>query len=132
MEQASVAAAKLIQELASLAQRLAERDIVVPYFHCEWGRFGYWALWAQSGVVTEKYHEGLRGPDPLQAIGPDVLRCTWDNRDQVLEIDRSLTRPLCAPNQWTRETSRTCYSNNEAMGWAEKLLAERLGEGNSS
>jgi hypothetical protein len=126
MERASVSAAKLIQELTALAQRLAERDIVVPHFHCEWGRFGYWAIWAQSGVATEKYHQGLRGPDPIQAIGPEVFKCTWDNRDQHLVISRSPTRPLCSPNEWTLESDRPSYSNDEAMGLAETFLVEKL------
>ena len=127
MEQASVSAANLIKDLASLVQRLAERNIVVSSLHVNW-RTPVWTLVAQQGVATDKYLEGLRGPNPLLAVGPDVLRCSWDNRDNLLTVDRSPTRTLSSPNQWRRETSRACYSNNEAMGWAEKFLAERLTE----
>ena len=130
MEQASVSAAKLIRDLASLVQRLAERDIVVSSFRCDWESVCVWSLVAQQGAATDKYLEARRGPNPLLATGPDVLRCSWDNRDNLLTVDRSPARTLSSPNFWRRETSRTCYSNNEAMGWAEKFLAERLGEGN--
>jgi hypothetical protein len=125
MGQASVEAANLIKDLSSLAQRLAERDIVVSSLHVDWGTV--WTLVAQQGAATDKYLEARRGPNPLLATGPDVLRCSWDNRDNLLAVDRSPTRTLSSPNFWTRETSRACYSNNEAMGWAEKFLSERLG-----
>ena len=126
MEQASVEAANLIKELSSLVQRLAERDIVVSSFRCDWGSVSVWSLVAQHGAATDKYLEALRGPNPLLATGPDLLRCGWDNRDNLLTVERSPARTLSSPNFWKLDISRACYSNNEAMGWAEKFMAERL------
>lgn len=53
MGESAEPAGRLIQELAGLASRLAERDLVVASLHCDWRGFGSWALEAQRGPAAD-------------------------------------------------------------------------------
>jgi hypothetical protein len=123
-----VNAAEFIEQLASVARRLAAKGIVVSKLDCDWGWFRSWQLITQQGAATERYYEELRGAFPLEAKGPDVLNCWWwGDRDRVLVIDESPTIGLSCPNQWTRLLKNEFDSCESALTFVEAFLTDRLG-----
>ena len=122
MQNSHMAAWETIHEISVFAQRLAENGLVVTNLTCDWGFFGFWRINVQQGTATDLYLTAIHGPNPLQAPGPNVLRCSWDNRDCLLVIDSSPTRPLSAPNQWTRELNKRVDDSRTAMNFAETFI----------
>ena len=126
MESASEDAAKFNRTVAQLSESLAAHDIVVSRLHADWSSFGSWELHVQRGSEAERYHEGIRGADPMGAIGPEVLRCFWDGRDRYLMIEASPTRALSAPNEWREEHAKGFESSEEAVQYVEEYLQRRF------
>ncbi len=106
MQRSSQSAADFVRRLAELTYRLAAKDIVVVSLHAEWSTFGCWQLLAEKGADAERYSEGLLSPNPLAAVGPEVLRVFWDGREGILTVQASPTRFCSAPNEWREEYSK--------------------------
>jgi hypothetical protein len=122
MQRVSQSAAEFNRKLAQVAERLSASDIVVAHLHADWGSFGCWHVEVQRGDAAERYRQGIRGADPMQAVGPDVLRCIWDGRDRYLMIHSSPTRALCAPNAWRQEDARGFETSDEALHYVEDYV----------
>lgn len=132
MHRASEHAAEFNQTLAQLAERLATHDIVVSRLHADWSSFGSWELHVERGSEADRYVEGIGGPDPMRAIGPEVLRCFWDGRDHYLMIETSPTRTLSAPNEWRKEHAQGFDSSEEAVHFLGDYLRRRFHDGSRS
>lgn len=127
MERASQSAGKFVRDLAELAARLAAKDIVVTRLHTDWSSFGCWELQAERATDAELFAEGLRGPNPLEAPGPEVVRVLWDGRDRFVTIQTSPTRFCSAPNEWTDEFARGFdEAGAELMDFVEDFLTKRF------
>jgi hypothetical protein len=124
MARSSETAGKSVRELAELVARLASRDIVICRlaWHSE-----SWELQVERGADAERYREGLLGPNPLQAPGPEVVRVFWDGRDHFVSIQASPTRFASAPNEWKDEFAKAfAQSGSELLSFVEDYLAKRL------
>ena len=126
MQRASEDSARFNRVLAQLSERLAAHDIVVGRLHADWSSFGSWELQVQRGAQAERYRQGLHGPDPARAVGPEVFRCFWDGRDRYLMIETSPTRPLTAPNEWLEEHTKAFDTSEEAVQYLAEYLERRL------
>lgn len=130
MECSSQSAADFVRKLAELTYRLAAKDIVVDSLHADWSSFGCWQLSAQNGADAARYAEGLRSSNPLQAVGPEVVRVFWDGRDGVLSVQASPTRFCSAPNEWKEEYSKGFKeAGDELLRFVEDYLTKRFGAG---
>jgi hypothetical protein len=127
MDRPSQDAANFVRGLAELTYRLATKDIVVSSLHADWSSFGCWQLQAQRGTEAVRYAEGLLSRDPLQAVGPEVVRVFWDGRDHVLTVEASPTRFCSAPNEWKVECTKG-FDNAGAdlIRFVEDYLMKRL------
>jgi hypothetical protein len=126
MQRASEDAGSFNRKLARLSDELAAHDIVVSRLHADWASFGCWELQVQRGSEAERYLEGMRGPDPMRAIGPQVLRCFWDGLERHLRIEASPTRAGTAPNEWRQEHAKAFNTSDEAMQYLAEYLERRL------
>jgi hypothetical protein len=127
MKRASQSAADFVRGLAELTFRLAAKDIVVSSLHADWSSFGCWQLLAQKGADAERYADGLRGSNPMQAIGPEVLRLFWDGREGILSVQSSPTRFLSAPNEWVDEHSEAFdKTEGRLLPFVEEYLTKRF------
>ena len=126
MHRVSDDAARFNRMLAQLSERLAARDIVVSTLHADWSDFGCWELQVERGSEAERYSDGIRGPDPMRAIGPEVLRFFWDGQDRYLKIEASPTRPLSAPNEWEQQHAQAFDTSEEAVQYIEEYLKQRF------
>jgi hypothetical protein len=127
MERPSESAADFVRQLAELTYRLAAKDIVVGSLHADWSRFGCWQLLAQKGADAVRYAEGLRSPNPLGAVGPEVLRVFWDGREGILSVQASPTRFCSAPNEWKDECSKGFKeAGDDLLRFVEAYLTKRL------
>jgi hypothetical protein len=115
-------AAEFNRKLAQLAERLSAADIVVSRLHADWASFGCWHIEVQRANEAERYQAGIRGADPMRAIGPTVLRCIWDGRDRYLMVHSSPTRALSAPNEWVQEDARAWETSDEALQYVEQYV----------
>lgn len=123
-----VDAAEFIERLASLAQRLAARRIVVCTLDCDWGSSRSWELHAQQGDATERFYEAIEVDSESEAKGPDLLKCWWwGDKDRVLIIDEIPTSWLGSPNQWSRLLHTEFDSGESALAHVEAFLMDRLG-----
>ncbi|SRR6266566_5358731 len=128
MERPSQNAADFVRQLAELTFRLAAKDIVVASLHADWSSFGCWQLLAQKGADAVRYAEGLRSSNPLQAVGPEVVRVFWDGRDCVLSAQASPTRFCSAPNEWKEEYSKGFeQGGDDLLRFVEDYLTKRFG-----
>lgn len=121
MGESAESAGRLIQELAGLASRLAEREVVVASLHCDWRGFGSWALEAQRGPAADAYGDALLAGQS-GAPGPEVVRVSWDGREQRLTIEKARTAPLSSPGPWTRAREETLRDARAAIRFAEDYL----------
>jgi hypothetical protein len=127
MERPSQSAADFVRQLAELTYRLAAKDIVVASLHADWSSFGCWQLLAEKGTDALRYAEGLRSPNPMSAVGPEVLRVFWDGRDAILSVQASPTRFCNAPNEWRDECSRGFKeAGDDLLRFVEDYLTKRL------
>jgi hypothetical protein len=118
MERSSQSAVSFVNKLAELTNHLAAKDIVVSSLHADWSAFGSWELQAQKGEEAERYGQALLGPNPTQAIGPEVVRVCWD---------ASPTRFCSAPNEWQEEYSNGFHKkSDELFRFVEEYLTRRL------
>jgi hypothetical protein len=125
MKRVSEEAADFHHRLAQLADRLAARDIVVARLHADWS--GSWEIHVERGDEAQRYIDGLRGPNPMSAVGPEVLRFFWDGRDGLLTVETSPTRVLSVPNEWKFECGKSFdLPGNEALQFVEDYLTERF------
>src|SRR5260370_40300206 len=128
MERPSHSAADLVRHLAELTYRLAAKDIVVSSLHADWSSFGCWQLQAQRGADAVRYAEGLLSSDPLQAVGPEVVRVFWDGRERILSEEASPTKFCSAPNEWKEEHSKGFDKpGDDLYHFVEDYLTKRLG-----
>ncbi len=125
MESISQAAARFNRTLAQLSERLAARDIVASKLHADSSDFGCWELQVELGSEAERYSEGVRSPDPMRAIGPEVLRFFWDGQDRYLKVEVSPIRPLSAPHEWEQEHAQAFDTYKEAAQYVEEHLKRR-------
>jgi len=126
VERVSEDAAKFNRTLAQLSDQLAARDIVVSMLHADWSGFGSWELHVQRGAEAERYRDGIRGSDPMRAIGPEVIRFFWDGRDRYLMVEASPRRPLSAPNEWQQEHAQGFDTSEEAVQYVLDYLKRRF------
>ena len=127
MEHSSQSAGKFVRELAELAARLAAKDIVVARLHADWSSFASWELQVERGADAERYGEGLLGPNPLEAPGPEVVRVLWDGRDHLLTIEASPTQFCSAPNEWRQEFARGFdEAGSGLLSFVEDYLCKRF------
>jgi hypothetical protein len=122
----SQSAAEFNRKLAQLSERLSASDVVVSRLHADWASFDCWQIEVQRGEEAERYHHGIRGAGPMQAVGPQVFRCLWDGRDRYLMIHSSPTRALSAPNEWAKEDARRFDTADEALQYVEEYIHRRL------
>jgi len=127
MERSSRNAAAFVRRLAELTDRLAAKDIVVSSLRADWSGFGCWELQAQQGTQAERYRAGLLSPDPVRAVGPEVVRVFWDGRDGILTVEASPTRFCSAPNEWSEEcVKRFDGDGGEVLQFVEDYLTRRF------
>src|SRR5262245_7509743 len=105
---------RFLQELAALASRLADRNVVISRLQCEWAHFGSWVLEAQKGAVADAYGEALLA-EKWDTSGPEVLRVSWDGRERFLTIQKGLTAPLSNPVDWTLQTEQAFEDASAAI-----------------
>jgi|SRR6185295_5283466 len=130
MERPSECAAQLVRQLAELTYRLATKDIVVSSLSVDWSGFGSWELQAQKGEDAVRYAQGLLGPNPLQAVGPEVVRFFWDGRDCLLTVDTSPTRFCSSPNEWKDECAKAFdKAGDDVLRFVEDYVTKRFSVG---
>jgi hypothetical protein len=108
MEHQSQHAAKFIRNLSELAERLAERDIVVCSLHAEYSHFGSWQL------IARKHHE--------------AVRFLWDGRDSCLTVEYSPMRDSSGPNDWREEMVKGFdrVSGDDPLRFVETYLTTKF------
>ncbi len=116
-------ASDFVHRLLSLADRLAEKDIVVASLHCDWGAFGSWMLEVQNGLAADAYAKALHA-ERWDTPGPHVLRAVWDGRDRILVIESAPTPPLSAPRSWTTKLERTFEDIDAAVLFVEDQIVQ--------
>ena len=127
MQRVSREAAEFNQKLVRLASRLATLDMAVVRLHADWSSFSSWELHVQRGDEAQRYVDGLRGPDPIHAVGPEVIRFFWDGRDRLLTVESSPTRPLSVPNEWTLQCGKSFeLPGDDALQFVEEYLVKRF------
>lgn len=80
---ASQDAARFLRELYRVAERLALRDVVVRSFTADWSGFGSWSIEASKGESEDRRGAAIEAGD-YGAVGPDVVRVSWDGKDRIL------------------------------------------------
>ena len=127
MGRSSESAAQFNREVAELAIRLADHDIVVSRLHADWALFGSWTLWLEAGPARDAYDKtvlrGQRHPTP----GPQVLRFSWDGREGYLGIATAPTPRLEDPREWTGEPAHRFSGMDEALRYVEGRAIEHFG-----
>ena len=126
MAQSVQSAQRFIRRLTELADRLAQRDIVVASLHCEWGSMGSWMLHAQKGADADAYGEALNA-QRWDTRGPEVLRVSWDGRERLLTIESAPTPPMSSPGPWTRQRDEAFDDVEGAIRFVEEHLARWAG-----
>ena len=101
-------AAKFIRELSALADRLAERDIVVASLNAQYAFFGCWQL------VAHKNDE--------------AVRFFTDGRDCYVTVEISPIHGHSSPNEWKQETASGFdgQSGISAIQFVEQYLQKRF------
>ena len=131
VESASRAAAGFNASLAALADALAGDNLVVTRLHADWGSFGGFELWVESGAERDAYEptvlKGSRYPVPA----PRVLRFVWDGRDACLSVASARPERGDVPSHWQREPQRPADTLAEALDLVQTIARERLLEGRS-
>ena len=126
MQHAAQNAANFNRSLWQVAERLSEREVVVSKLHADWSSFGSWHMEVQRGPEADRYHKDIAGPDPMQAMGPEVFRFIWDGKDRYLMVHASPTRALSAPNEWRKEEAKFCESFEEALQHVERFIETKF------
>ena len=81
----------------------------------------------ERATDAELFAEGLRGPNPLEAPGPEVVRVLWDGRDRFVTIQTSPTQFCSAPNEWTDEFARGFdEAGADLLAFIEDYLTKRF------
>ena len=125
MHRVSEDAALFNRKLAQMSDRLAAKDVVVSRLHADWPH--WWELHVERGHETQQYNDQLRGPDPMHAAGPEVLRFFWDGLEGLMTVEASPTRPLSAPYEWKFECGKSFdRSGDEALEFVEEYLTKRF------
>jgi len=115
----SIAAIQFIQELSSLAARLAERDLVVRSLRCEWGTFGSWTIQVSRGKDQDAYTKAVLAL-LWSSRGPNVLSICWDGKEKELSIRQGETPPLSGPTNWQSKLSQRLDDSHAAIRLAEE------------
>ena len=124
--QSTESADQFIRQLAELTHRLAMKDVMVASLHCDWGSFGSWSLQAQKGTSADAYGDALLAKR-WETKGPNVIRATWDGREQILQIEAAPTPPLSSPGPWRREAEQGFEDSEAAIRFVEEYLANWRG-----
>jgi len=125
MMRVSEEAANFNRKLAELADRLAAKDIVVARLNVHWSTS--WEIHVERGDEAQRYIDGLRGPNPMGAVGPEVIRFFWDGHDGLLTVEASPTRVLSVPNEWKFECGKSFeLPGDEALQFVEDYLTKRF------
>ena len=126
MTEATESARTFVKTLAALAERLADRDIVIRRLDCDWSGSGSWALEVSRGVAETERLNAIRR-EALAEAGPEVFSVTWDSRERYLELRSTPTGLLTKLNTWKQLDARAAESHEAAVTLAEEWLAARLG-----
>lgn len=105
----------------ALADRMAARDLAVSSLRCEWGAFGSWSMEVQDGKAADAYGEALR-KQAFDVPGPDVVRFTWDGREQNLTIHTAPTEPLSSPGPWKLAKNTRLSDSKAAVQFVERYF----------
>jgi hypothetical protein len=122
---ASQDATRFLRELYRLAERLALRDVVVRSLSAEWSGFGSWSIEASKGESEDRRVAAIEAGD-FGAVGPDVVRVSWDGKDRILDAGLLHTTAIFAGGVIDPLMIQSCDSRSEALQVAESLLLDRL------
>ena len=115
----SIAAIQFIQELSSLAARLAERDLVVRSLRCDWGTFGSWTMQVSRGKDQDAYTTAVLARQ-WSPRGPNVLSICWDGKERELSIRQGHTPLLSGPTNWQSKLGQRLDDRHAAIRLAEE------------
>ena len=105
----------------ALAERKAARDLAVSSLRCEWAAIGSWSLEVQDGKAADAYGEALR-KQAFDVPGPNVVRFTWDGREQNLTIQTAPTEPLSSPGPWKLAKTTRLPDSEAAVQFVERYF----------
>ena len=125
-EPASVSASNFNKSLVALTEVLAKHNIVVTRLHADWGIFGCWEIWAESGVERDTYDHTIMKGSEYPVPAPSILRFSWDGRDKCLAISSSRPKRNDSPSNWHHEPQVGLITINEAIAIVERVAKERL------
>jgi hypothetical protein len=126
MEQFSQQAIAFVRRLSALAERLAERDIVVHTLNCQWGSFGAWELAVRDGREWDEAEAAYRSGVHFESLPLTHYRATWDGRDRDLVIESHPATPLSMSGSSKVELARRLDTAEEAISVAEGFFQERF------
>jgi hypothetical protein len=104
---------------------LAIRDVVVRSLSAEWSGFGSWSIEASKGESEDRRGAAIETGD-YGAVGPDVVRVSWDGKDGILDVGLLHTTAISASGALDPLMSQSCDSRSDALRVAESLLLDRL------
>lgn len=125
MAPASQDAARFLRDLYRVAERLALRDVVVRSFRAEWSAFGSWWIEASKGESEDRRGAAIDAGD-YGAVGPDVVRVSWDGKERILDVGLLHTTAISVRGGVDPLMSQACDSRSDALRIAESLLLDRL------
>jgi hypothetical protein len=120
-----------LRSLATLAERLAKRDIVVRRLDCGWSSFGSWVVEASRGDDEVKRSLAVRRR-AFSEPGPEVFRVTWDGREHLVAMASTPTIAISMLNRWRKLDEKSCESHDDALTVAYDWLSDRLGSSPTS
>ena len=129
MEDSGTMSLGFVHSLVALADRLAERHIVLNRLHCDWSVFGNWSIEVTSADAQARLSSAIERR-AFDEPGPEVFRVTWDARDGWLSLASTPTGIVSMLNQWRELESRSCDSSEVALSLAYEWLSGRVGSSN--
>jgi hypothetical protein len=101
--------------------------VAVRSFTAEWSGFGSWSLEASKGESEDRRGAAIEAGD-YGAVGPDVVRVSWDGKGRIFDAGLLHTTAISAGGLLEPLMSKARDSRRDALRIAESLLIDRLSE----